>query len=99
MSGMRGLFGLSDGIYLEGPAMNFQRIGWLGLAVALVVWYAMPAVAEGGVPSQATLHAMGLADAQIVSDDQALTVRGLGFGGKGGKGGKCAKGHNDGTAL
>lgn len=93
--------------------MISRRIQWFGLAVAVVGWYALPAAADEGMPSRAKLQAMGLADAQIVSDVQALTVRGLGFGGKGGaptdlvasagkyrgKGGKHDNGQYDGPVV
>jgi len=41
------------------------------------------ALAAGGVPSDATLAAMGLADLHVLTDSEGLAVRGLGYSGFG----------------
>jgi len=52
---------------------------WTGLAVALVAFCPALASAEDGQPSQATLQAMGLSGMQVMSDAEAMSVRGQGF--------------------
>lgn len=51
---------------------------WTGLVIALVFLCQALASAEEGLPSQATLKAMGLSDMQVMSDQEALAVRGQG---------------------
>ena len=48
-------------------------------ALALVVALSGSATAENGAISSATLNEMGLASMQIMSDEEALAVRGLGW--------------------
>ena len=57
---------------------------WMGLGVVMVVGAAMllasPAArAEGGRPSRQALEAMGLGSLVVMSDDEAMAVRGQGF--------------------
>ncbi len=51
------------------------------LSVGLLATLAGSAHAEQGLPSQAMLSAMGLSGIQVMSDSEALTIRGLGYGG------------------
>jgi hypothetical protein len=44
---------------------------------------ASQALAAGGVPSDATLAAMGLTDLRVMTDSEGLAVRGLGYSGFG----------------
>ncbi len=48
-------------------------------ALALVVALSGSALAENGTVSEATLQDMGLAGIQVMSDDAAMAVRGMGF--------------------
>ena len=50
-----------------------------GLAVALLAVCPALASAVDGVPSQATLSAMGLSGMEIMSDEEGMAVRGQGF--------------------
>jgi hypothetical protein len=52
-------------------------------AVALVIGLAMSATVYGAVdaPSDQVLAQMGLANMQVMSDDDAMVVRGMGFDG------------------
>jgi hypothetical protein len=52
---------------------------WSGLVVALVAICPAFASAENGRPSQETLKAMGLSGMEVMSDEQAMSVRGQGF--------------------
>ena len=48
-------------------------------ALALVVALSSSTLADNGVVSEATLADMGLAGIQVMSDDDAVSVRGMGF--------------------
>ena len=48
-------------------------------ALALVVALSSSTLADNGVVSEATLAEMGLAGIQVMSDEAALTVRGMGY--------------------
>lgn len=54
------------------------RWRWTGLVVALVASCPALAWAEDGLPSQETLKAMGLSGMQVMSDTEALAIRGQG---------------------
>jgi len=60
------------------------RWRWIGLAVALAAFCPTFASAEDGLPNQETLSAMGLSGMQVMSDQEALSVRGQGFAFAGG---------------
>jgi hypothetical protein len=47
----------------------------------VVAMGASQALAAGGLPSQATLSAMGLAELRVMSDSEGLAIRGLGYSG------------------
>ncbi len=49
------------------------------LAASMVVAFVGVARAEHGMPSQATLRAMGLSGMQVMSDREAMNVRGMGY--------------------
>ena len=51
------------------------------LILLVVVMGASQALAAGGVPSQATLASMGLANLRVMSDSEGLAIRGLGYNG------------------
>jgi len=53
-----------------------MRVCLLGLLVAVM---AVSQSSAAGVPSQATLADMGLAGLAVMSDDEALAVRGFGY--------------------
>ncbi len=57
-----------------------MKVCQLGLLVAALA-AASQALAAEGVPSDATLAAMGLANLHVMSDSEGLAVRGLGFNG------------------
>ena len=48
-------------------------------AFALVVALSSSAVAQNGLPSNAALEAMGLSGIQILSDSDAMAIRGMGY--------------------
>ena len=52
-------------------------------ALALLIALAPSAQAENGLVSESSLQAMGLAGIQVMSDDDALAIRGKGFQGGG----------------
>jgi hypothetical protein len=64
-----------------------MKVCQLALLVAALVTGALlgasQALAAGGVPSDATLAAMGLADLRVMTDSEGLAVRGLGYSGFG----------------
>jgi hypothetical protein len=65
-----------------------KAYSWTGLAAAMMIlagWQSS-ARAEDGAPSTSALSAMGLSGMVVMSDDQAMSVRGMGFSG-GGSGG------------
>ena len=65
-----------------------RKHSWMGLAAAMLVlagWQAAARAADGA-PSTTTLTAMGLDGMVVMSDDQAMSVRGMGYSG-GGSGG------------
>jgi hypothetical protein len=64
--------------------MKVRNLRWLGLAVAVVAVLNQTAWAEGNRPSDNTLSAMGLGGLAVMSDDEAMNVRGLGYQGNGG---------------
>jgi hypothetical protein len=49
------------------------------LAAGLFAAFVGIAQAENGMPSQATLRAMGLSGMQVMSDREAMNVRGMGY--------------------
>ena len=49
------------------------------LAASMLVAFVGVARAEHGMPSQATLRAMGLSGMQVMSDREAMNVRGMGY--------------------
>jgi hypothetical protein len=59
-------------------ALNWSQFGW---AIALVAAVSQGALAFDGRPSSETLAAMGLGGLAIVSDEDALSIRGQGFKG------------------
>jgi hypothetical protein len=63
--------------------MMLQRFKWLGLVCVLVVAGQTRALAEDGAPSQAALAEMGLSGLSVMSDDEAMDIRGEGFNGGG----------------
>jgi hypothetical protein len=60
-----------------------MKVCQLGLIVAALVVAGMTGVSQAadGRPSDATLAAMGLADLNVMSDSESLSVRGLGWSG------------------
>lgn len=56
-----------------------MKVSQLTLLVAALVTGASQAIAAGGVPSDATLAAMGLSDLNVMTDSEGLAVRGLGY--------------------
>jgi hypothetical protein len=60
--------------------MTIQRWLALGLMGVLVLTCQGRALAEEGAPSKASLEAMGLSGLSIMSDDEAINIRGEGFG-------------------
>jgi hypothetical protein len=65
--------------------MNVRELSGIGLAMVLAVVVRQGAQAEGGRPSQQTLREMGLGGLTIMSDDDAIAIRGHGYnGGHGG---------------
>jgi hypothetical protein len=63
--------------------MKIQRWHWLGLIGILVLTCQVRALAEEGAPSNATLSEMGLSGLSMMSDDDAMDIRGEGFKGGG----------------
>jgi len=61
-----------------------QRMTWTCFAIAIVGLLIPTASAEQNLPSRAALEAMGLADLEVLSDDQAMSIRGQGFKDNGG---------------
>ena len=49
------------------------------LILLVVAMGASQALAAGGVPSQATLASMGLANLRVMTDSEGLAIRGLGY--------------------
>jgi hypothetical protein len=49
------------------------------LAASMLVAFVGIAQAENGMPSQSTLRAMGLSGMQVMSDREAMNVRGMGY--------------------
>ena len=49
------------------------------LAASMLVAFVGVARAELGMPSQATLRAMGLSGMQVMSDREAMNIRGMGY--------------------
>lgn len=64
--------------------MTVQRMTWTCFAIAIVGLLIPTASAEQNLPSRAALEAMGLADLEVLSDDQAISIRGQGFKESGG---------------
>ncbi len=56
-----------------------KRCLTLALAASLLVALGSVAQAEQGMPSQATLRAMGLSGMQVMSDYDAMSIRGMGY--------------------
>ena len=62
--------------------MKVCQLGLLVVALLLgAALGASQALAAGGVPSQATLASMGLADLRVMTDSEGLAIRGFGFQG------------------
>lgn len=55
----------------------------VGLSVLVLVAMGCVVQAQQGMPSQTTLSAMGLSGMQVVSDREAMSIRGHGFQGHG----------------
>jgi hypothetical protein len=68
--------------------MKVRELGWFGIAVTLAAVVNQSVRAEGGRPSQRTLNEMGLGGLVVMSDEEALGIRGFGF--NGGHGGSTA---------
>lgn len=51
----------------------------VAMAASMLVAFVGIAQAENGMPSQATLRAMGLSGMQVMSDREAMDVRGMGY--------------------
>ncbi len=60
-----------------------KKLSVLVPALALAVMMSASALAENGAVSEATLNAMGLGGMQVMSDQDAMAVRGKGFVGHG----------------
>ena len=58
-----------------------MRLTQFGQMIAIVALSASLARAEGNQPSQDTLSAMGLGGLAVMSDDEAMSIRGMGFKG------------------
>jgi hypothetical protein len=63
--------------------MMLQRCKWLGLLGVLVVAGQARVVAQERAPSKAALAEMGLSGLSVISDDDAMDIRGEGFMGGG----------------
>lgn len=62
--------------------MRMQLVG-LGIVIGVAA-LASAACAESGRPSRSALEAMGLGSLNVISDDEAMAVRGQGYQGGGG---------------
>jgi hypothetical protein len=60
--------------------MKAIQLKQCALAAAILAGWQAAAVADSGRPSPATLEAMGLSGMYVMSDVDAMAVRGLGFG-------------------
>jgi hypothetical protein len=65
--------------------MKMRELRWFGVAIAFAAIICPSAQADGGRPSRQMLSDMGLGGLVVMSDDEALGVRGFGY--KGGHGG------------
>ena len=63
--------------------MRLQNWSGLGLAIAIAAMVCQAARAEVGRPSRQALEQMGLGSMVVISDEEALAVRGHGFYGGG----------------
>lgn len=54
---------------------------WMGLVIGAVVLCPAFAWAEQGLPNEDTLKAMGLSGIEVMSDEDAMAVRGMGYRG------------------
>jgi hypothetical protein len=61
--------------------MNARCLNGLGLAITTVAMLCQQAMANDGRPSRDTLADMGLSGMVVMSDDDAMAVRGMGFKG------------------
>jgi hypothetical protein len=61
--------------------MNAQSWKLMGLAITLVAMASQTVLANEGRPSQQTLADMGLSGLIVVSDEEALSIRGHGYNG------------------
>jgi hypothetical protein len=59
--------------------MNIGKWGLMGLALTVVAALGNSAIAEDNRPSQATLNQMGLGGLVVMSDADAMDVRGMGY--------------------
>jgi hypothetical protein len=75
-------------IIQEVAAMKVRDLKLFGLVIALAAVISQSVRAEESRPSQRTLSEMGLGGLVVMSDDEALGIRGFGF--KGGHGGSSA---------
>ena len=65
--------------WLGGTAMNRQNSKVLALSIGMLAAIGHAAHVQGSQPSGSALQDMGLGGLTIMSDDEALAVRGLGF--------------------
>jgi hypothetical protein len=63
--------------------MMIQRFKWLGLMGLLALAGQTRVFAEEGAPSKSALAEMGLSSLSVMSDDEAMDIRGEGFKGGG----------------
>jgi hypothetical protein len=65
--------------------MRVRELTWFSWSIALAAICGQSIQAEGGRPSRQTLAAMGLGGMTILSDEEATSIRGMGWnGGHGG---------------
>jgi hypothetical protein len=60
--------------------MMASQLKHCALAVAVMAGWQVAALGDGSRPSQTTLEAMGLSGMYVMSDQDALAIRGFGFG-------------------
>ena len=70
--------------FMEVAAMKVRNVGWTALAFVFAAIVTPAAQAEGHRPSRRTLDEMGLGSMVIMSDAEAMRIRGHGFNGHGG---------------
>ena len=62
--------------------MNARNSSRCGMAIVMIAFLCQAATADDGRPSRDTLADMGLGGLVVVSDDAALSVRGMGYKGR-----------------